>query len=87
MQWEHRNTGVNMRAYRTPDWKLIRDFTREGVDELYHLAEDPTELENLINSSDPETVRMREVLDEKLRSAMRAIGDDGSRRVVKPTAP
>ena len=93
MQWEHRDTGVNMRTYRTPEWKLIRDFTREGIDELYHLEKDPGELENLIGSADPEAVRMREVLDEKLRSSMRAIGDDGSRRVamesfmVEETAP
>ena len=86
MQWEERSD-VNMRAYRTPDWKLIRDFTREGEDELYHLAEDPKELANLIDSSDPETVQMRKMLDIKLRKAMDAIGDDGSRRVAIPPPP
>ena len=79
VEWECRKTDVNMRAYRTPEWKLIRDLNRQGMDELYHLADDPKELVNLIDSTDPETMRIRGALENRLRRAMQAIGDDGSR--------
>jgi uncharacterized sulfatase len=77
-QWPSRGTDVNMRVYRTPEWKLIRDFTRTGVDELYHLAADPDEWENLIASTDSGVVRQRDILDLQLHEAMQRIGDHGS---------
>ncbi len=77
-QWPSRGTDVNMRVYRTPEWKLIRDLTRTGADELYHLETDPDEWQNLIHSRDPVVVRQRDILDQELREAMREIGDDGA---------
>jgi uncharacterized sulfatase len=76
--WDSRGTGVNLRVYRTPEWKLIRDFTRTGADEMYHLTIDPDEWQNVIHSKSPVVVQQRDILDRKLREAMRRIGDDGS---------
>ena len=39
-----------MRGWRTPKWKLVRDFFNEDRDELYDLSKDPEETNNLINS-------------------------------------
>mgnify|MGYP001176854877 CR=1 FL=1 len=44
---------VHMRMYRTPEWKLVRDFKNEGRDELFHLAADPGETRNLIADPSP----------------------------------
>lgn len=77
-QYDQRDDGKgagNLRGYRTPEWKLVRDFRHAGRDELYHLAEDPGETENLIASTEPEVVAAREDLENRLRAAMAAIGD------------
>ena len=44
---------THVRMYRTPEWKLIRDFMNEGRDELYHLTADPGETHNLIADPGP----------------------------------
>lgn len=41
-----------LRTYRTPEWKLVRDFSSEGRDELYNLVIDPDEKNNLIQETD-----------------------------------
>jgi uncharacterized sulfatase len=64
-----------MRAYRTTDWKLVRDFKNPGRDELYHLAADPGELENLITSKDPAAEAARSRLEAAILERMREIGD------------
>ncbi len=64
-----------LRAYRTPDWKLVRDFGPHRRDELYHLTADPTERRNLIDSSDPTVQTARRELETRLHAAMRHIGD------------
>lgn len=55
-------------AVRTRDWKYIRYPDLEGMDELYHLAADPNEVNNLI--ADPESqdelAALREELDRIL---------------------
>jgi len=73
--WEWHQNGAKLRSFRTPKWKLIRDFRHEGKDELYHLEEDPAETTNLINSSDPAVQEMREWLNEKLLERMHSIND------------
>ena len=65
----------NLRAFRTPEWKLVRDFRNLGQDELYHLAADPGELENLIGSADPAVQEQLRALEKSLRESMKAIGD------------
>jgi hypothetical protein len=46
-----------------------------GQDELYHLAADPGELENLIGSADPAVQEQLRALEKSLRESMKAIGD------------
>jgi uncharacterized sulfatase len=71
----HHGAQVHMRMYRTPEWKLVRDFKDRSRDELYHLAEDPDETENLIDDPGPEARSAIERLDAKIRETMRKIND------------
>ena len=64
---------TDMRMYRTPDWKLIRDYLNPERDELYDLRNDPGETRNLIQ--DPKRRRLIEDLDRRIRERMRANGD------------
>ena len=64
---------THLRCYRTPEWKLVRDFLREGKDELYNLREDPAENRNLIE--DPNLEEIRKDLNQKLLARMEAVGD------------
>jgi len=66
---------ADLRMYRTPDWKLIRDFLNRGNDELYHLAKDPAETTNLIGSSDDAVRKVKTELETRLLTAMRRIGE------------
>ncbi|NUM53775.1 MAG: sulfatase-like hydrolase/transferase [Candidatus Hydrogenedentes bacterium] len=70
---QHHYVKTHLRMYRTPEWKLIRDFLRPGMDELYHLAEDPAENRNLINdSAHKETF---EKLNARLLAKMKSLND------------
>jgi arylsulfatase A-like enzyme len=64
-----------MRTYRTPDWKLVRDFLNPERDELYHLAIDPQERVNLIHADETEVHAVVRRLDQEIRRNMRAIND------------
>lgn len=64
-----------MRCYRTPEWKLIRDFLNPGRDELYHLKEDPEERHNLIGSRSRIAIQMKKKLSQKIEKRMRDIHD------------
>ena len=70
---QHHYVNADLRCYRTPEWKLIRDFRNEGKDELYHLADDPNEHTNLTNA--PEHAAMREKLEKKLLARMKDLHD------------
>ena len=72
---DHAKIRAGLRCWRTPEWKLIRDFLRSGVDELYNLKDDPEEKFNLIGSQDPNVRRIRHQLNRELRDKMREIGD------------
>ncbi|MEZ5304773.1 MAG: DUF4976 domain-containing protein [Verrucomicrobiales bacterium] len=67
---------THMRAWRTPCYKLIRDFLNAGRDEFYDLQNDPEEHTNLIGSDDPAIKQAIADLDAKLRAKMKAIGDE-----------
>lgn len=71
----HHQSRTHMRMYRTPEWKLIRDFLNPGRDELYNLKSDPAETTNLIDSSDPEVQRIRKELDARILARMRELND------------
>jgi len=62
----------NVRAVQTPAWKLVRRHP-DGPDELYHLAEDPGEWENLIHYAEHEAVR--DELDARLKAFFAAHTD------------
>lgn len=64
-----------LRACRTPPWKLVRDFSGRHPDELYHLAEDPSETRNLINRDTPAVRAITHELDQRLQAHMSEIGD------------
>lgn len=68
---QHHYAKTQLRAYRTPEWKLVRDFLNVGKDELYHLALDPAEHKNLI--ADPAARAVKEKLEAKLQTRRRAI--------------
>jgi len=44
----HHQTRTETRMYRTPRWKLVRDFLNRERDEFYDLKKDPAEATNLI---------------------------------------
>ncbi|MCC5929015.1 MAG: sulfatase-like hydrolase/transferase [Cyclobacteriaceae bacterium] len=64
-----------LRCYRTPEWKLVKDFLDPKRDELYHLAVDPEEMNNLIEDTKEEIEMVKELLTIKMLSKMREIGD------------
>ncbi len=64
-----------MRSYRTPEWKLVRDFLNPERDELYDLRNDPGERNNLISSKNKEIITAIEQLDRKLLRKMEEIND------------
>jgi uncharacterized sulfatase len=70
---QHHYTQAHLRMYRTPTWKLVRDFKNEGKDELYHLAADPAENHNLID--DETHAGVKQSLETKLLAVLRRIGD------------
>jgi uncharacterized sulfatase len=70
---QHHYVKTHLRIYRTPEWKLVRDFNRPGYGELYDMVNDPAESTNMIDAS--ETQRIVAFLDERIRSNMRELGD------------
>ena len=70
---QHHYAQTHLRMYRTPRWKLVRDFRNSGKDELYHLAVDPAESKNLINDAAWQSTRAQ--LEKKLLTRMRELND------------
>lgn len=70
---QHHYVKTHLRMYRTPKWKLIRDFLRPGKDELYDLRYDPAENHNLIDQ--PEYKSKRDELESKLIAKMKSLHD------------
>lgn len=64
-----------MRSYRTPEWKLVRDFLNPERDELYHISLDPEENVNLIHDSRQEIRETIENLHNKIVEKMQEIED------------
>lgn len=71
----HHGATTHMRGYRTPQWKLMRDFASPGRAELYDLKNDPDERTNLIESDDPVHVGVRKELDAKILKQMQTLND------------
>jgi uncharacterized sulfatase len=71
----HHNSKTHMRAYRTPEWKLVRDFLNPERDELYDLKRDPAETTNLIDSTEARAREAKDTLHRKLLAKMREVND------------
>ncbi len=69
----HHYTQTHLRMYRTPEYKLVRDYKRDGFDEFYDLRLDPAEHINQI-ASEAHQEKIAE-LDKKLTTEMEKIGD------------
>jgi len=73
-QYDLHNVGLAyMRMLRTNDWKLVRYYHTNGLDELYDLKNDPGELTNLYRNPQYREVRAR--LQQRLDEQMKAIRD------------
>lgn len=64
---------THMRCYRTPEWKLVRDFLNPERDELFDLANDPEETTNVI--AEPANAKVVATLHARIVERMRAIDD------------
>lgn len=66
---------ADMRSYRTPEWKLKRDFLNPGRDELFDLRSDPGETMNLVDSNRPDAKAAFARLSALIRQRMNELGD------------
>lgn len=66
---------THMRGWRSPRYKLIRDFLNEGRDEFYDLEADPEETTNLIGKLSEAQKAIVADFDAKIRARMEEIGD------------
>ena len=71
----HHGAETHMRMYRTPKWKLVRDFRDPVRDELYSLEKDPAETTNLIHDPSDEVQQVIRTLHAKIVARMRQIDD------------
>ncbi|MEW4489652.1 sulfatase-like hydrolase/transferase [Thalassoglobus sp. JC818] len=66
---------VDMRCWRTHQWKLVVDFANPGRDELYDLQNDSGELQNLIDSDDPAIQAVAAELRSKILHRLEELND------------
>jgi uncharacterized sulfatase len=64
---------TKMRCYRTPEWKLMKDFANPRRSELYNLIVDPHEMNNLAKSDAPNIVAVKRRLEEKIEASMQQL--------------
>jgi uncharacterized sulfatase len=73
-QYDLHNLGLAyMRMLRTKEWKLVRHYRANGLDELYDLKNDPEEKKNLYR--DPAYRETRAQLQQRLNARMKKIND------------
>jgi uncharacterized sulfatase len=73
-QYDLHNGGLAyMRMIRTNEWKLVRHYRANMLDELYDLRNDPGELVN--RYGDASTDEVRGILQQQLETWMRSIED------------
>ncbi len=66
---------INLRSYRTPNWKLVLDFSLNPIHELYDLENDKNERYNLYNSKRDDIAEIKQDLQQKLIAKMKEIND------------
>lgn len=76
----HHQSVTHMRMWRTPDWKLVRDFMNPGRDEFFDLRRDPAESRNVIHSARPDVRAAVRELNRRLFARMRELNDPALRR-------
>lgn len=64
-----------MRAYRTPEWKLIVDFKDSTRNELYQLAVDPSERNNMYFEHSPKVMLQKKILRKMILEQMKVLHD------------
>ena len=64
-----------MRAYRTKDWKLVKDFNDPERNELYNISKDPEENINMIHDSREQIKKIITMLEHKINQQMHLIND------------
>jgi len=75
----HNGALAFMRMVRTSDWKLVRHYFTESLDELYNLRDDPGETKNLYD--DLRFAKIQAGLQKKLIQWQRSINDPILRRL------
>lgn len=85
--WSWNQTGADLRAYRTADWKLVVDLKGTVPNEFYDLRNDPSELVNLYDSSNPVVAEARARLEAAMSSRMSEVGDNGPVSDRAPSSP
>jgi choline-sulfatase len=71
----HNGLRADMRTVRTSEWKLTCNFLEPFRDELYHIANDPLEEENLIASDRSDAAAARKMLRARIIRTMRHLKD------------
>ncbi len=66
---------IDLRTYRTNEWKIVLDFSESKLHEMYNLVSDPKEHKNLFNSKEPDVLSNRIILRKKLLNIMNEIND------------
>lgn len=80
---EYHGARAELRMWRTPDWKLIRDFHNSGKDELYDLRHDPAEVHNLIHAGDARVRDVRNRLQSLIVREMERLNDPLAKTATK----
>ncbi|QDT55256.1 Choline-sulfatase [Caulifigura coniformis] len=71
----HNQLRADMRCLRSGGWKLTCNFLEPFRDELYHIAKDPLEEENLMASERADAVAAKAKLRARIISRMRELKD------------
>ena len=77
----HNQLRADMRCLRTADWKLTCNFLEPFRDELYQIAKDPHEQENLINSNRPDAIAAKKELRARILERMKQLKDPALKNV------
>ncbi len=70
----HHGAKSDMRGWRTSRWKYLRDFANAGREELYDLAADPGETQNLAHREEHRDVRRR--FADKITAKLNELGTE-----------